>query len=114
MTIGGFSMKRLTSHKALLLGATMLAGLSASPTLAQTAPAASASNSANAVSLGELVVTASRRATTVQNSPINISAVPAQTIQNLRIADVRSLAAFTPGVTVADTGPASTGNIILR
>jgi outer membrane receptor protein involved in Fe transport len=114
MTIGGLSTKQLTTHKALLLGATMLAGLSASPTFAQTAPAASASNNAGVASVGELVVTASRRATTIQNSPINISAVGAQTIENQRIDDVRSLAGFTPGVTVADTGPTSTGNIILR
>jgi len=105
-------MKQLTSHKTLLLCATMLAGFSASPTLAQTAPAAS--NNASSTSIGEVVVTATRRTTTVQNAPINISAVTAQTIQNQRIDDVRSLAAFTPGVTVADTGPSSTGNIIMR
>ncbi|HEY4030859.1 MAG TPA: Plug domain-containing protein, partial [Caulobacteraceae bacterium] len=107
-------MKQSTTHKVLLLGATMLAGLSASPTLAQTAPAASGSNSSSATSIGEVVVTATRRTSTIQNAPINISAVTGQTIQSQRIDDVKSLAAFTPGVTVADTGPATTGNIIMR
>lgn len=92
----------------------MLAGFSASPTLAQTAPAASGSDKAAPASTGEILVTATRRSTTVQNAPINISAVSGQTIQNERIEDVKSLAAFIPGVTVADTGPTSSGNIILR
>ena len=114
MTMGGSSVKQSITHKALLLGATMLAGLSASPTLAQTAPAASAASNGNPVSIGEVVVTATRRSTTVMNSPINISAVASQTLQIERLDDVRSLAAFTPGVTVADTGPGTTGNIIMR
>jgi outer membrane receptor protein involved in Fe transport len=107
-------MKELTSHKALLLCATMLGGLSASPAFAQTTPAASGNNSSSTASVDEVVVTATRRATTIQNSPINISAVTSQTLQTQRIDDVKSLGAFTPGVTVADTGPTSTGNIILR
>src|ERR1700761_9374651 len=109
-------MKHSTSHRALLLSATMLAGLAASPTLAQTAPAAPASGSSSSApsSIGEIVVAATRRSSTIQNAPINISAVTGQTIQSQRIDDVKSLAAFTPGVTVADTGPSSTGNIIMR
>src|SRR6201996_1263344 len=109
-------MKHSTSHRALLLSATMLAGLAASPTLAQTAPAAPASGSSSSApsSIGEIVVAATRRSSTIQNAPINISAVTGQTIQSQRIDDVKSLAAFTPGVTVADTGPATTGNIIMR
>lgn len=102
-----------------MLCATVLAGLAASPSLAETAAASSATSegapgSASSVTLGEVVVTATRRATTLQSVPINISAVTSETLRNERIDDVRSLAAFTPGVTVADTGPASTGNIILR
>jgi outer membrane receptor protein involved in Fe transport len=107
-------MKQLTSHKALLLGATMLAGLAASPTFAQTAPAANSGSGSSSASVGEIVVTATRRTSTIQNAPINISAVTGQTIEAQRIDDVKSLGAFTPGVTVADTGPATTGNIIMR
>jgi len=114
MTIGGFSMKQLTSRKRLLLCATMLAGLSASPTLAQTSPPASGSKDTNSTSLGEIVITATHRTSFIQNAPINISAVASQTIEAQRIDDVKTLAGFTPGVTVADTGPGSSGNIILR
>jgi iron complex outermembrane receptor protein len=115
----GFCMKQLTSRRALLLCATVLAGLAASPSLAETMAAGSGSSDSGSsgsgsVAIGEIVVTATRRSTTLQNAPINISAVTSEAIQNQRIDDVRSLAAFTPGVTVADTGPSSTGNIILR
>ena len=97
-----------------MLCATMLAGLSASPTLAQTTSSASGSKDSSSSSVGEIVVTATRRSTTLLDAPINISAVSNQTIQSQRIDDIKSLAGFTPGLTVADTGPSTTGNIILR
>lgn len=107
----GFRLARSIS-RAALLGATVLAGLAATPLVAQTVPAeeqASADGSSN-----DIVVTGSRRTVTLQDAPINISAVSEETIARQRIDDIRGLAAFTPGVTVVDTGPASTGNIILR
>jgi iron complex outermembrane recepter protein len=111
-------MKQLMSRKALLLCATILAGAYAAPALAETAAAPPASgpsdSSSNTTSIGEIVVTATHRTSFIQNSPINISAVASQTIESQRIDDVRTLAGFTPGVTVADTGPGSTGNIIMR
>jgi iron complex outermembrane receptor protein len=99
--------------RAGLLCATALVGVMAVPAGAQDLPAASADVSA-ATDANEIIVTGSRRRTTLQDAPINISAVSAETIQTQRLDDIRSLASFTPGVTVADTGPASTGGIILR
>nr|WP_174291352.1 TonB-dependent receptor [Sphingomonas bacterium] len=94
----------------------MLMGIAASPAWAQTAqsgpPGAGTADTGNASN--EIVVTGSRRTTTLQDAPINISAVSAETLAKERIDDVKSLAAFTPGLTVADTGPGSTGQIILR
>jgi iron complex outermembrane recepter protein len=85
------------------------------PALAQDAPAAGQdATTGKAASANEIVVTGSRRRTTLQDAPINISAISQQTIENQRLDDIRSLANFTPGVTVADTGPASTGQIVLR
>jgi iron complex outermembrane recepter protein len=107
-------MKQRTSRKTLMLCATMLAGLSASPTLAQTTPSAGGSKDSGPVSISEVVVTATRRATTIQNAPINISAVTADTIQLQHIDDARSLGALVPGMTIVDTGPSSSGDIILR
>lgn len=86
----------------------MLMGI-ASPALADAAPATSDTDSNN-----EIVVTGSRRATTLQNAPINISAVGAEALAKTRVDDVRGLGAFAPGLTVIDTGPSSTGNIIMR
>ncbi|WP_341871520.1 TonB-dependent receptor [Sphingomonas faeni] len=91
--------------------------MTAAPAMAQeqqNAPAPPASETAVESGSNEIIVTGSRRRTTLQDAPINISAVSAEAIQSLRLDDVRSLAAFVPGVTVADTGPASTGGIILR
>ncbi len=109
------------SFRTNLLGATMLLmpALVPNSATAQAAPqpqgepaadAAAASGSA----ANYIVVTATRRATTLQDAPINISAVSPQELARQRIDDVKSLAAFTPGMTVADTGPGSTGKIVLR
>lgn len=104
--------------RAALLGATVLASFGATCAAAQTEGAGVASvqqteeqggNSGN-----EIVVTGSRRSVTLQDAPINISAISEETLARQRIDDVRGLAAFTPGLTIVDTGPASTGNIILR
>jgi iron complex outermembrane receptor protein len=103
--------------RAGLLCATALIGVAGTPALAQETPAQSIGADADpslASDANDIIVTGSRRRTTLQDAPINISAVSAETIQSQRLDDIRSLAAFTPGVTVADTGPASTGNIILR
>jgi len=94
-----------------LLGATMLVGVGAVPAWAQdTAP----SGPVTVDDPNEIVVTATRRETSLQDVPINITAVGAEQIAKQRIDDVRDLAAFTPGLTVADTGPGSTGTIVLR
>lgn len=95
-----------------LLCATMLMGVGTTQAFAQTAPA---EDTATEVSDDDaIVVTATRRETTLQDAPINISAVSSEDIEKQRIDDVKGLAAFTPGLTVTDTGPKSTGTIIMR
>ncbi|WP_231958777.1 TonB-dependent receptor [Altererythrobacter sp. B11] len=61
-----------------------------------------------------IIVTGTRRATTIQDTPINISAIGAEELAQQRIDDVRDIADFTPGLTISDTGPRSTGSIVLR
>lgn len=93
-----------------LLGATILMGVGANPALAQdAAPDEQSSADSNVI-----VVTATRRATSIQDVPINISAIGQERIARQRIDDVRDLADFTPGMTISDTGPGSTGTIVLR
>lgn len=94
-----------------LLGATILMGVGATPVWAQdTAPDEPVASGDS----GEIVVTATRRETSLQDVPINISAVGAVQLARQRIDDVRDLADFTPGMTISDTGPGSTGTIVLR
>ncbi|WP_155986211.1 TonB-dependent receptor [Novosphingobium resinovorum] len=83
----------------------------AMPAVAQEAPAASgaASDEGDAI-----IVTGTRRATTIMDTPINISAIGADQIARQRINDVRGLADFTPGLTISDTGPRGTGTIVMR
>ncbi len=98
-----------------LLCATMLMGANATTAFAQGAPmAAPADDEAGTYDGNEITVTATRRATTLQDAPINISAISSEELSKQRIDDVKGLAAFTPGLTVVDTGPKSTGTIIMR
>lgn len=111
--------------KAFFLSATVLAGaLTAAPAPAQDANAAAApkiddqaaptSVAAAAAQGSDIVVTATRRATTLQDTPINISAISGDELAKQRVTSVRDLADFTPGITVSDTGPRSTGQVVLR
>ncbi|MHA6719425.1 TonB-dependent receptor [Sphingomonas sp. RS6] len=102
--------------RAALLGATIFAGFSATAASAQTDAAAQSApdESSAGENANEIVVTGSRRSVTLQDAPINISAVSTETLARQRIDDVRGLGAFTPGITVVDTGPASSGNVVLR
>lgn len=104
-------MTKCSTLRMGLLSATMLAG----STLATQAYAQDASDTETAAeSIDAIVVTGTRRSTTIQDTPINISAIGAEELAKQRIEDVRDIADFTPGMTVLDTGPGSTGNIVLR
>lgn len=98
------------TFRTVLLSATALMGAAATPAFAQEEPAAPEA----AEEGGEIVVTATRRQTTLQDAPINISALSTEALTKNRIDDVKSLSAFTPGLTISDTGPSSTGVIIMR
>lgn len=91
-----------------LLSATIFTNAAlAMPAMAQ--DAAATSDDGNSI-----VVTGTRRATTIMDTPINISAIGSDEIARQHIDDVRDLAAFTPGLTISDTGPGSTGTIVMR
>lgn len=109
-------MTNRTQFRAGLLSATFITGaMIATPVLAQGAaeePAAEASS--DAPPAGGIIVTGTRRATTLMETPINIVALGAEELEQQRLDDVRDIADFTPGMTVIDTGAGSTGNIVLR
>jgi outer membrane receptor protein involved in Fe transport len=70
---------------------------------------------ADAADGGEtIIVTATRRSASLADVPINISAIGAEQLQEQRLNDIRDLGAFTPGITVTDTGPRGAGTIVMR
>jgi outer membrane receptor protein involved in Fe transport len=58
-----------------------------------------------------VVVTATRRAESIQEIPINITALSSDLIQRDRLSDLSDIARRVPGMTVVDQGPRS-GNIL--
>ena len=108
-------MKNRVSMRAALLSATVLLGLG--PVAAHAADAAGDTAPAPATASSNeqtIVVTATRRSTSLQDVPINLSAVSSQALQDRHIDDVRALGAITPGLTIKDTGPSGNGTIIMR
>ena len=104
-------MKSRTAFRLALLCATVPAGLGPIAVRAATPDGAQAPAPADDQ---VIVVTATRRSTSLQDVPINISAVSAQTLESAHIDDVHDLASVTPGLTIRDLGPGSNGTIVMR
>lgn len=62
----------------------------------------------------EIIVTATRRADTVQDVPFNIAAVTAEALEEQRTLDLESIAATVPGVYIVDAGPRQGNTIVFR
>ncbi len=84
--------------KTLLLGTVFAALLVPAAALAQTAPDATAGETATNVD--EVIVTARKREERLQDVPISVTAVTAETIEREQITTVRDIAAFAPGLTI--------------
>jgi iron complex outermembrane receptor protein len=70
---------------------------------AQSVPAADDSGS-----FAEVVITAQKRASTVQTTPISITAVSGEDLQARGVSSLASLAQGTPGVSLKSEGPSQT------
>ena len=64
--------------------------------------------------LEEIVVTATRRAESVQDIPVNISAVGGQQIEQQGFDDLSELASYVPGINVVDQGGRDGNRIVVR
>lgn len=64
--------------------------------------------------LEEVVVTATRRASTVQDVPINIAALDAGRIEEQGFAEISELLAFVPGINAVDRGGRNGNRLIVR
>lgn len=104
---------RWKQHKAMLLG-------SISPVafvFAMAAPlalAGPASVQAADTDVSEIVVTATRRDTTVQEAPINIAAVSGASIAEQGLGDLRQAANWVPGIHIVDGGGRGDSLIVVR
>ena len=88
-----------------LLSATYISILAfTAPALAQDAPPAEQRRG-----LDEIVVTAQKRSENLQSTPLAVSAITAEAIEQRGITDVSSLTAIAPNITVT-TAPASSSN----
>ena len=84
------------------------------PAFAQGAPAAAQTAAADEVDSGEIIVTATRRATALSNVPIAVSAVTADQLQNSGAADIRQLGQLTPSLLVSSATNESNGAARIR
>jgi outer membrane receptor protein involved in Fe transport len=106
-------MIRRTPTRLQLLSATFLAGAIAAPAQAQQQPAAG-TNAEDGQGSNEIMVTATRRAVSLQTAPINISALGEEALESRRLDDIGDIGLYTPGLTVQETGPRTANSIVMR
>ena len=92
--------------RAALLGSTIIASSYAAPLMAQ--------DGATDVDDDVIIVTATRRAESVQDIPLNIAAVGSQQIEEQGLTELSDLLPFVPGINVVDRGGRQGNPIIVR
>lgn len=99
-----FTVKNRGAAAALLCGASTLPLMATAPALAQ------------GVSADEdtIVVTATRRAASVQDVPLNIAAVGSEQIEEQGLTELSDLLPFVPGINIVDRGGRQGNPIIVR
>ena len=97
----------IKSNKKLMALAIAVANIAPAMSFAQT-------ETNNSGMLEEVVVTASRRAESVQDIPYNITAVTGEFINDIGADDLSKMSQFIPGMQMIDAGARSTGLVTLR
>jgi outer membrane receptor protein involved in Fe transport len=100
-SIARFSRQPLAAAVAALIGSGYAAG-------------AVQAQSVEASGIEEIIVTASRRETTVQEVPFNIAAFGGETLESQRITNLSELSRWVPGLTVVEQGPRSSSLMTAR
>ena len=90
-------------RSACSLGAVAVALIASTPSFAQDEPAATQASDEG--SLGEIVVTAQRRAENLQSVPIAVAAVTAEALENTGIEGTADLPQIVPSVQMTRSGP---------
>ena len=101
----GVHKKATVSISALVIAA----ALSASPALAQ-----SASSEQEATTVGEIIVTATRREQRLIEAPVAVTAVGAEQLENSGITDIRELTSLAPSVQFQTPGGGADSSIRIR
>ncbi|MGV3479204.1 MAG: TonB-dependent receptor [Sphingobium sp.] len=96
----GLKSLRVDRQRVMLLAATAMAGASGTAFAQETATATTGYED-------EIVVTALKRSTNLQETPISISAVTGDTIANSGVQSIADLNASVPSLTFVDGGPSS-------
>jgi iron complex outermembrane recepter protein len=92
-------MKSKVSYAvAAILGGTAFAASAAEQPAAE-------ENDSGAIGLAEVTVTATRRSENIQNVPISMQAMTAETLQQLNVSTLDDYIKFLPNVTTANNGP---------
>lgn len=99
------NIRGTVSVSALLIAAT----LSATPTLAQTAPAGQ-----EATVVDEIIVTATRRAQRLIEAPVAVTAVSGEQLENSGVSDIRELTSLAPSVQFQTPGGGADSSIRIR
>jgi iron complex outermembrane recepter protein len=98
-----------------LLGATALAMFFANPALAQTTPAAEAPQADDAsIESEEIIVTASKREQTLQDTPISVSVTTGEAIQQSQVRDLLDLQNLVPSLRVSQNQNSAATTFIIR
>jgi len=91
-----------------LLAASAVALIAATPAVAQTAPDAGSDTQ------DDIVITATKRATTLQDTPISVAVAGAETIKDARIVDLIDLQSVVPSLKVTQFQSAGQTNFTIR
>jgi outer membrane receptor protein involved in Fe transport len=101
-------MQQTAQIPAILCLVTVCVSAATGPAAAQTAQTQAAPGHAGPTTLEQVVVTASKRRSTVQKTPISITAISGAEIQKRGLTSVAQLVGQAPGVAIKSGGPGQT------
>ena len=106
-----YSISTSNKLKAALLGSTIIAAAHAAPAIGQSNDD---TNADDVRADNVIVVTATRRAESVQDIPLNIAAVGTEQIDEQGLTELSDLLPFVPGINIVDRGGRQGNPIIVR
>ncbi|HWS64435.1 MAG TPA: hypothetical protein VN325_16885, partial [Steroidobacteraceae bacterium] len=93
---------------ATIIGASVLAGTARADQATAQPGSGTAATGAPAQTLEEVVVTAEKRESTVQKTPISVTAIEGTALQAAGVTDMLTLAQQVPGISFKTSGPGQT------